>query len=232
MLFRALIHIKNIYGSLRWVFSDYYAFKSFLESRGYYSVCFYKIWLWKENARYFKVFNDSGRCFFLKLKDRTSIERELFILSYIGSIDIKRICFYPQIFDSNSGYFSYNVYEDLEGMNFKKFSGDKVDILNQIIQCLRFFKNVKVVHRDIRPHNILIVGRDLKILDYEHCALDHQVQNSGLELNKEFRVSSKVWDDAFSFKKMIDSYWNDSSVINTQAYKKINDMIGGYEYKE
>ena len=66
----------------------------------------------------------------------------------------------------------------------------------------------------------------------ENLYLDNKVEIEDVDLNKYYRVSSSKWDDAFSFKKIIDKYWVDNKIINSKAYQKIDSMIGGYEYNK
>ena len=58
MLSRILIHSKNFYIFLRWIFYEYYDFKVFLESQGYYSILFYRAWLWDEDSKYCEISKD------------------------------------------------------------------------------------------------------------------------------------------------------------------------------
>ena len=232
MLIRFLVHIKNIYSFFIWVFSDYYVFKNFLESKGYYSISFYKIWLWKDDSKYFKVFNQRGESFFLKMKQNKNIIYESYIVKRIEANHSGVSKFSPKIYESNIGQFSYNIYEDLSGLKIKKFSGDRMSILNQMIQILKIFREENIIHRDIRPHNIVIIDGVLKLLDYEHCTLNNKAEIEGINLNQFYRVSKSKWDDAFSFKKIIDKYWSDNEIIKSEAYQKINSMIGDYEYNK
>ena len=232
MLSRILIHSKNFYIFLKWVFYEYDDFKVFLESQGYYSILFCRVWLWGKDSKYFKVFNDRGEPFFLKVKRSENIKCESLILKKMSSNSSNSYNFYPKIYDSNIGCFSYNIYEDIKGVHIKKFSGDKINIINQIIRILKVFRSKNIVHRDVRPHNIVIANGVLKLLDYEHCALDNKTIIKDANLNKEYRTSEFVWDDAFSFKKIVDQYLADNQVIKSQAYKKLNSMVGEYEYIE
>ena len=60
MVKRFIIHVKNLKISIKWIFHNYIKFKNHLESKGYYTLNIYKIWLWKKDARYFKVYNVKG----------------------------------------------------------------------------------------------------------------------------------------------------------------------------
>ena len=109
MYSRLAIHIKNLYHAIQWIINDYKKFQNHLECKGYYSISFYKIWLWKKDAKYFKIYNTAGNCFFVKMKSRNRVHFENEVLEYISLRDSNKINFYPKIIDSNTSVFNYNI---------------------------------------------------------------------------------------------------------------------------
>ena len=51
------------------------------------------------------------------------------------------------------------------------------------------------------------------------------------DLNKNYSPSERIWDDAFSFKKIIDEYFKNEELKNNEFYKNICDMVGELEYE-
>ena len=74
-----------------------------------------------------------------------------------------------------------------------------------------FLSSIEVVHRDIRPHNIIIVNEIMKIIDFEHSSISNEIMdNNSNNLNKDFSPNGKIWDDAYSFKKIAEYFVNKS----------------------
>tara|TARA_Y100001970_G_C13993826_1_gene729632 strand:+ start:152 stop:844 length:693 start_codon:yes stop_codon:yes gene_type:complete len=230
MVNRVIIHIRNLMISISWIFNYYSKFSKNMELRGYYSLGIYKIWLWKEDARYFTAYDISGTCFFIKMKPRKKIEFEYSVNDYINQNYLEKIKFYPQIVDSCTSDFFYNVYEYIDGSKISKSTFSK-ELVNQIYLILIFFKKHKIIHRDIRPHNLILYNDTLKIIDFEHCSINNKTIETPSFLNSKYRFSNKVWDDAFSFKKIIDQYCSKKKIADNDSYKQIKNMIGELIYE-
>tara|TARA_Y100001970_G_scaffold253100_1_gene327520 strand:+ start:510 stop:1214 length:705 start_codon:yes stop_codon:yes gene_type:complete len=229
---RILIHCKNLYYALRWISSNINSFRKELEHKGYYSVEIYKLFLWKDNARYFKVFNVRGQCFFVKLQSKDKVLHELRVIEYIESLNFKNINFYPKIQTSAIGRYSYNVFEDLAGSKINKKIILENDVIMQMIDILSLFSKIKIVHRDIRPHNIIIVDNCIKIIDFEHCSVNgEKMDNNSIELNSVFSPLGAKWDDAYSFKAILDYYIGATSLKHNSNYIKLSEMVNKNVYK-
>ena len=62
-----------------------------------------------------------------------------------------------------------------------------------MLDIITFFNNIKIVHRDIRPHNIIVIGNKIKVVDFEHCSINNQrVDDSPEELNENRRIGSEL----------------------------------------
>jgi serine/threonine protein kinase len=228
MFNRFIIHIQNLFNAIGWIVGNYNEFQEHLDNKGYYSISFYKIWLWKKNARYFKVYNAAGKCFFLKMKTKDSINQENEILKYISLRDSNNIRFYPKLIESNTSIFNYSIYENIEALRIrKKYFG--IFFLNQINQILVFLKNNQIIHRDIRPHNILVTKDKIFLLDFEHCVVKGKSFGDDIMLNRHYSPGLNVWDDAFSFKRIVEKYCSEDFKTDS-VYNQICSLVGEYEF--
>ena len=232
MVNRAVVHFKNFYYALTWMLLNYNDLRKQLESQGYYSIQIYKIFLWKDNAKYFKVFNIEGKCFFVKLQSKDKVKHEYDVIQYIDSRNVDKLDFYPRITYSSIGLFSYNIFEELDGVGLDKNLILNSNLINQMLDIITFFNNIKIVHRDIRPHNIIVIGNKIKVVDFEHCSINNQrVDDSPEELNENFSPRGRKWDDAYSFKKIADYYIGRDKLKDNIEYNKLSSMIDKNTYE-
>ena len=227
---RFKIHMQNLFHAICWIVSDYRKFQRYLESRGYYSISFYKIWLWKKNAKYFKIYDTGGNCFFVKMKSKDSVCFESETLDYISLRDSGKINFYPKIIESNTSDFSYNIYENIEADKISRKSFGLI-FLNQIKEILIFLRDNQIIHRDIRPHNILVREGKIFLLDFEHCVVKGKSISNDTMLNKYYSPGLTIWDDAFSFKGIIEKYCCED-FKNHAIYNQICSLVGEYKYEK
>ena len=233
MVKRVSIHSANLYYALKWVLTNINSFRIELESKGYYSIQIYKIFLWKNNAKYFKVFNIKGECFFVKLQPNDKVLHESRVIKHIESQSLGRFSFHSKIYSSVIGKYSYNIFEEFVGSKISRKIILKNDLISQMLDILLFFNKIKIVHRDIRPHNIIIVDNCIKIIDFEHCSIDNEkMNNNSEELNSVFSPSGHKWDDAYSFKRILDYYIELANLKDNPDYIKLLDMVNKniYEY--
>tara|TARA_Y100000768_G_scaffold283875_1_gene218506 strand:+ start:3007 stop:3723 length:717 start_codon:yes stop_codon:yes gene_type:complete len=232
MVSRLIVHTKNSFQSLKWIRFNLNNFRKQLESQGYYSISITKFFLWKESAKYFKVFDSTGNCFFVKLQSDDKVRHEYKIFKYLDKHNLSKICFYPKIFLSNIGNFSYNVFEELDGDRINKKIILDHNLIGQMKRIVSFLDNIGLVHRDIRPHNIIVVNDTMKIIDFEHSSINNEIMdNNSTKLNKDFSPNGKIWDDAYSFKKIIDSYINEGLLQENSAYSELKKMVGKNIYE-
>ena len=228
MVKRLLIHVRNLNHSICWIYFNYRKFQRHLETKGFYSIEFYKIWLWKESAKYFKVYNVKGDCFFIKLKSKESVSYESKVLNYISGRRSNIGSFYPKVIEMNISEFNYLIYENVYGDQISKNSLN-LNSLIQIKEILAFFKRNGIIHRDIRPHNIIVDDTKIILLDFEHCVIDGENCSNDDNLNNDYRPKPGVWDDAYSFKKIIENYCP-KSFHNDKVFLEICNMVGKYEH--
>ena len=228
MVKRLLIHLRNLSHSIYWLYFNFRKLQKDLECKGFYSIELYKIWLWKKDAKYFKVYDEKGDCFFIKLKSKESISYESKVLDYINERRSNIGRFYPKVIGMNISEFNYLIYENISGKQIAKNSLN-LNFLFQIKEILVFFKRNGIIHRDIRPHNIIIDDTKIILLDFEHCVIDGENCSNDDNLNNDYRPDLGVWDDAYSFRKIIESYCP-KSFHDDEVFLEICNMVGKYEY--
>ena len=151
--------------------------------------------------------------------------------------------FFPKILFTDQDFF---VEEYVKGSTLSDYLSDHVlteslakELIQQFILCLDELYRKKIIHRDIRPDNILIDEVDnqfrIKIIDFG-CAIDLEysqlIFSSRIEnyLGEEYRESNLYWDDAVSFFNLLSSL-----SIDVQKYQKeiseIEKRIGRIKYE-
>ena len=231
MVSRLIVHTKNSFHSLKWMQLNFNNLRKQLESQGYYSISICKFFLWKKSAKYFKVFDASGNCFFVKLQSEDKVRHEYKIFKYLEKHNLSSIDFYPKIYLSNIGNFSYNVFEELDGVRINEKIILDFNLIGQMKKIVSFLSSIEVVHRDIRPHNIIVANETMKIIDFEHSSIGCEIMdNNSNKLNKNFSPNGKIWDDAYSFKKIVEYYVNKNLLEKNIDYAKLKKMAGKNTY--
>ena len=232
MVSRLIVHTKNSFHSLKWMQLNFNNLRKQLESQGYYSISICKFFLWKKSAKYFKVFDASGNCFFVKLQSEDKVRHEYKIFKYLEKHNLSSIDFYPKIYLSNIGNFSYNVFEELDGVRIDEKIILDFNLIGQMKKIGSFLSSIEVIHRDIRPHNIIVSNETMKIIDFEHSSIGCEIMNNNSnKLNKDFSPNGKIWDDAYSFKKIAEYYVKKSLLEKNTDYGELKKMVGKNIYE-
>lgn len=123
---------------------------------------------------------------------------------------LKKSNFVPKVLKLSKNYF---VEEYIAGQTLDKYIKENIiddKILKQIIEYLDYLYIYKIVHRDIRPENIIVNRKNIKIIDYG-CAIkvddDSFKFPSRIEktLGEKYKTN-KYWDDAASFYNILKPY--------------------------
>ena len=236
-----------------WIVTKYKNFKKLLKDANISDIKIFKIRLWHQGSHYFTgSLKDDNLKVFIKTGGKLNlIHREMCVLSYIyerRKADFKwtasRIIGFSC--DSTTSYLAleYANAKDLASlMNSNSLSDDDISqIINQFIEISNFLYMYKLVHRDIRPDNILI-SKENKILkviliDFAFTVSTSVPEFKELEvvnnidtlyfLGAGYNPAPLVWDDAYSLYKIAEqlSYNKfDDSLLN------LRENIGRYEYR-
>ena len=144
--------------------------------------------IWVKNGSEYAL----KKLFFKEEKELESIKEEIKILSFlnkkIGSEGIIRL-FGAQIGKSRSGERCYYILEELAQWDWEKeiigrkknkeyySEGELRRILRELVKVLAKMQRISVVHRDIKPQNILRVENSYKICDFGEAIILKNLQN-------------------------------------------------------
>ena len=223
-----------------------------LSLNGMHNVSPYLVEEWKNVSKflYFVAINNEKEKIFIKTGGFfDSVRREFRIIRELNNINNK---LFPKLF-------FYKLTKELKCIAMEHVEGVRLDKLIEtslfkaknaefirnlyegIYNILIALHNVKIVHRDIRPENIIVQKNGIPILIDFQFAVDvnrkvYKEYKDVLKnpkhlvtLGREYKKDRYHWDDAFSIKKIYEklNVENDVKFINLQ--KKIENLIGKYE---
>ena len=118
----------------------------------------------------------------------------------------------------------YIIYEWVDGISIDKYLNEHqevIDIKNQLIEIYEVLQKAKVMHRDIRPDNLLVVGSTLKLIDFQF-AIDNTVRKELSFISHDLTLISHIGNRKFRFNKY---GWKDSaSIINVLNYYGLDTL--------
>lgn len=137
--------------------------------------------------------------------------------------------FVPGILKVSKKYF---IEEYVDGQTFDEYLKENMvndKILKQIIEYLDYLYSYKIVHRDIRPENIIINRENIKVIDYG-CAIkvDNKLFKFPLRVEKtlgEKYKNHEYWDDASSFYNILKPYVKDDNEFLLEIKKREKRLI-------
>ena len=207
---------------------------------------------WKNSSQqiYFLAENNNREFFFIKIGGIfDSVRREYRIINELKRINEK---YFPDVF-------LYRFSPDIKYIIMKKIEGDRLDYLfrsslikkkekeylknlySGLFTILKTLHKNKIVHRDIRPENLIIKKDGTPILIDFQFAIDVNrklykeykivVKNPKYiaTLGREYKKNRYHWDDAYSFKKILDNFDFIKDSEFEELKEKINKLIGKYE---
>jgi serine/threonine protein kinase len=198
---------------------------------------------------YFTGEDLDGKKIFVKMANGETTEREAQILQWIHA-KTNSNHFPALIAHESQGPHSFVALEFIEGKSLKQcmLNGEindfskKEQVLKQMADILMILHKVKIIHRDVRPDNLMVCrnGSSLRLVLIDFAFSigfmpnDHPelfILKRGLrELGGRYKYDSLKWDDAYSFsliakeidpgcEKHFPEYWN-----------KIHSSIGKLVY--
>ena len=207
---------------------------------------------WKNFSKYiyFSANSDNGSEFFIKSRGLAqSARREFKIIEELRKVNKKN---FPKIYYfKSSEKINFIVLEMIKGVKLnhlietgslkEKNKEYKEKLFYGLYDIIRTLQNLRIVHRDIRPKNFIILSDGTPILFDFQFAVD--VDRKKYKEFKIVRKNSKYikglggsyaknylhWDDAYSFLKIFDrlSIYNYPEFLKVK--EEINKTLGKYE---
>ena len=166
---------------------------------------------------------------------------------------------FPSFFPSYMGSFEFKsepiiIMEKLSGERLDKIIAKNYEfslyeiknILSQFVSILDILYEHKIIHRDIRPQNIIINKLNgkaiVKLFDFSFSITPHkdhlqEVKGEKKEFvlknlgTQKYRRNYFYWDDAYSFMKISQDLAPINVLENLSEYKEIKKRIGRLTYK-
>lgn len=246
--------IEELFKSFKWILKEYFLFSEHMKKRhSFISVKPYKITSWHIGYKYFIAKKNNSKYFI-----KTDSIHKIIKNEYIVSKRIKKFApGYNNLFIEIKEYGNYNeleyiIEEFIKGNSLdnilnsnKVLSIDqKKKIQDKILQTLRVFEQCNIIHRDLRPANIIISNLEevdllgIKIIDFTF-AIDingnelKEVDISNKEnikmliyMNEGYRPSWNTWDDWYSAKNIINKIYRHKNF----DISMIEENIGKWTY--
>ena len=207
---------------------------------------------WKNSSGfiYFKAETEDKKKIFIKSRGiEESSSREYKVIKELRNVNPK---YFPKEHYFKSGKdVNYIAMEEVEGqrldrlINLAEFETKpnhyKENLYHGIFNILKILHKLKIVHRDIRPQNIIIkhdgtpilidfqFAVDIKRVKYKEFQIVRKKPELIIGLGDKFAKNIFHWDDAYSVNKIFNllKIKNDPDFIKIQIM--ISKMIGRYE---
>jgi hypothetical protein len=207
---------------------------------------------WKNFSHfiYFLAETEEGKKLFIKSRGLSqSARREFKIIEELRKIDLKH--FPKEFFFRSTAKINFLIIENIEGQTLSyiiksdqlklKPARYKENLYKGIFSILKILHNAKIVHRDIRPENLIIKSDGTPILIDFQFAVDIKRKKF-----KEFKIVRKKpklirglggdyaknsfhWDDAYSVKMIFEKLLFKDDPEFSKIESEIVKIIGKYE---
>ena len=207
---------------------------------------------WKNSSGfiYFKAETENKKKLFIKSRGiEESSRREYKVIKELRNVNQK---YFPkEYYFKSEKDVNFIIMELVEGQRLDhlinsnefeiKLNHYKENLYNGIFNILKILHKLKIVHRDIRPQNLIIkhdgtpvlidfqFAVDIKRIKYKEFQIVRKNPELIIGLGDKFAKNIFHWDDAYSVYKIFDllKIKNDSDFIKIK--KMISKMIGRYE---
>ena len=207
---------------------------------------------WKNSSGfiYFKAETENKKKLFIKSRGiEESSRREYKVIKELRNVNQK---YFPkEYYFKSEKDVNFIIMEEVEGQRLDRLINSnefeikpnqyKENLYNGIFNILKILHKLKIVHRDIRPQNLIIkhdgtpvlidfqFAVDIKRIKYKEFQIVRKNPELIIGLGDKFAKNIFHWDDAYSVYKIFDllKIKNDSDFIKIK--NMISKMIGRYE---
>ncbi|MDA7824101.1 AarF/UbiB family protein [Candidatus Pelagibacter sp.] len=207
---------------------------------------------WKNSSGfiYFKAETENKKKLFIKSRGiEESSSREYKVIKELRNVNQK---YFPkEYYFKSEKDVNFIIMEEVEGHRLDRLINSnefeikpnqyKENLYNGIFNILKILHKLKIVHRDIRPQNLIIKQDgtpvlidfqfvvDIKRIKYKEFQIVRKNPELIIGLGDKFAKNIFHWDDAYSVYKIFDllKIKNDSDFIKIK--NMISKMIGRYE---
>jgi serine/threonine protein kinase len=171
-------------------------------------------------------------------KDNYIYFNEIEWLKYLQKYD-----FVPKLYESK--VYNENIYilmeylqgKSLDNLNYRdiKFlQKNQKEFRKKLYEVLEIFKKELIIHRDLRPHNIIFIKKDksfeLKIIDFQFMRkIDKEISN--LNESHYKNVYQNIGGEYRDKKVELNSFENDKVMVNRVIEEILKENLIQYLYK-
>lgn len=215
--------------------------KRYLLDNGFKNVHVFKPRSWRyhegidgANRRYYKAKYNNENCFIKIANNDMTIENEILVSRYMMH---NQWTFSPKSLFIDSKQYQYGKVLALEFIdNLHQFALPyDIDVFRKIcksyFEILMQLRNAGIIHADVHYRNLLLNNsNELVLLDYgisvvasKNNNVDYTARPGTFFIQKG---NVRIYDDAYSFIKMLEKLNVPDEFINTEEYKMIFNQVG------
>lgn len=247
--------IRTIYAVI-WIIGEFKKFKHVLKTEHDLDHLHpYGLSLWRNGTKYFIAYHagtNKQKVFIKTIGKHNNLLNEWRMLTKISErIDADQRWKVPRVISiNNEGQYPFIALEFIKGVSLSKLISknrlsreDKILIASEFLNIIDILHNHRIVHRDLRPDNILVrkengiielilidFALSVSLTDFERNNLDSPPKNILKVLGSEFKPKPFVWDDAYSLHRII-QIMDTANEINKELLKNIESKIGKITYQ-
>ncbi|ADN75283.1 Mn2+dependent serine/threonine protein kinase [Ferrimonas balearica DSM 9799] len=195
-----------------------------LRKKGYCKVRLFRVSSWHHGVNYYTCQSRNGEKFFIKSSGiYSAAEREYLCLKRISYITNNLTPAVYHYIESAVG--SYVVMQYLEGESVSQLNVSKENFLNFSVKVVETLEKAKIIHRDIRPDNLIVCDERVILIDFGWSVIgdnnfdDSRHLESLKTLGGNYKPGLLKWNDAYSL-----------SIIQKEIYGYSFDLQSDFEY--
>lgn len=231
--------------SIFWYIKEYKNFSTqLLKENNIHLVKIFSMKNWHLGWRYFVGVDQNGREYFIKYgEQKQQIRQEIVAMLKMQKI---KSAYSPALIGYGfTELYGYVIQEKINGITFDQmtchlveFKQQESNIIEQFIEIAEDLKKAGIIHRDIRPENLIYINESKRVflIDYAASVIKGKkgyfaalYQEKYLKgLGSIYKPEIFLWDDAYSLSEII--RFIDKQVEANPLWTKLNSRIGKFTY--